>query len=66
MRKKWGKTDYDFMPLTFMLPADRKKLSRYMSRHPDMFWIIKPPNLYCGMGIKVILLILNTLFNKTK
>jgi len=54
MRTKWGKTDYDFMPLTFMLPADRKKLSRYMSRHPDMFWIIKPPNLFCGMGIKVI------------
>ena len=25
-----------------------------MSRHPDSFFIVKPPNLFCGMGIKVI------------
>ena len=54
MRKKFGKADFDFMPLTFILPADKKKISRYMSKHPDSFWIIKPPNLYCGMGIKVV------------
>ena len=54
VRKKFGKTDFDFMPLTFILPADKKKISRHMSKHPDSFWIIKPPNLYCGMGIKVI------------
>ena len=25
-----------------------------MKNHPDHFWIIKPPNLFCGMGIRVI------------
>ena len=54
MRKKFGKTDFNFMPLTFMLPADKKKIVSYMKKHPDQFWIIKPPNLFCGMGIRVI------------
>ena len=25
-----------------------------MARNPDSFFIVKPPNLFCGMGIKVI------------
>ena len=33
---------------------DRKKIARHMKNHPDHFWIIKPPNLFCGMGIRVI------------
>ena len=54
MKKKFGKNEFNFMPLTFMLPADKKKIKRYMDKHPDQFWIVKPPNLFCGMGIRVI------------
>ena len=32
----------------------QKKIVSYMKKHPDQFWIIKPPNLFCGMGIRVI------------
>ena len=32
----------------------RKKIYRHMKNHPDHFWIIKPPNLFCGMGIRVV------------
>jgi len=54
MRKKFGKSDFGYMPLTYILPAERKKIARHMRNHPDHFWIIKPPNLFCGMGIRVI------------
>jgi len=54
MRKKFGKSEFNFMPLTFMLPADRKKIIRYMAKHQEQFWIVKPPNLFCGMGIRVV------------
>jgi len=54
MKKKYGKADFNFMPLTFMLPTDKKKIQRFMAKHPDLFWIVKPPNLFCGMGIRVV------------
>jgi len=54
MRKKFGKKAFDFMPLTYMLPNDKKKIAKHMAMNRDNFWIIKPPNLFCGMGIKVI------------
>ena len=54
MRKKFGKKAFNFMPLTYMLPNDKKKIAKHMAMNQDNFWIIKPPNLFCGMGIKVI------------
>merc|ERR1712038_1405594 len=30
------------------------QLRRRMRKVKNSFWIIKPPNLFCGMGIKVI------------
>jgi len=54
MKKKFGKKEFDFMPLTYMHPADKKKIAKHMATHKDNFWIVKPPNLFCGMGIKVI------------
>lgn len=41
------------MPHTYILPAERDQLRRAM-RKKNSFWIVKPPNLFCGMGIKVI------------
>ena len=32
----------------------RKKIIRYMAKHQEQFWIVKPPNLFCGMGIRVV------------
>ena len=54
MRKKFGKKEFNFMPLTYMLRNDKKKIAKHMAMNRDNFWIIKPPNLFCGMGIKVI------------
>jgi len=54
MRKKFGKKEFNFMPHTYILPNDKKKIAKQMAMNRDRFWIIKPPNLYCGMGIKVI------------
>lgn len=25
-----------------------------MAKHQEQFWIVKPPNLFCGMGIRVV------------
>ena len=42
------------MPQTFILPEERDLLTKKMRRAKKSFWIVKPPNLFCGMGIKVI------------
>ena len=42
------------MPHTYILPGERDQLRRKMRKVKNSFWIIKPPNLFCGMGIKVI------------
>ena len=42
------------MPHTYILPGERDQLRRKMRKVKKSFWIIKPPNLFCGMGIKVI------------
>ena len=54
MRDEFGKDEWSFMPHTYILPGERDVLRRAMKRAKNSFWIIKPPNLFCGMGIKVI------------
>lgn len=54
MAKKFGKKHFKFMPKTYLLPKQKKSLKKVMDSNPDKFWIAKPPNLYCGMGIKVV------------
>ena len=54
MREQFGKEEWSFMPHTYILPGERDVLRRAMRRAKNSFWIIKPPNLFCGMGIKVI------------
>jgi len=54
MREDFGKDEWSYMPHTYILPGERDLLRRAMKRAKNSFWIIKPPNLFCGMGIKVI------------
>ena len=54
MREEFGKDEWSYMPHTYILPGERDLLRRAMKRAKNSFWIIKPPNLFCGMGIKVI------------
>lgn len=53
MRGRFGYDEFSYMPDTFLLPDDRESLKMAMRDEKD-FWIVKPPNLSCGEGIKVI------------
>lgn len=51
-----GKKEFSFMPLTYILPQDVKRLKRLWSQFDqrDTKWIIKPPASARGTGIKVV------------
>ncbi|XP_017885108.2 tubulin polyglutamylase TTLL4 [Ceratina calcarata] len=53
MRKKFGINDFDYMPLTFILPEERENLRKLMQKNGGI-WIVKPPNSCAGSGIKII------------
>ena len=53
MRQTWGDQHWDFHSRTFILPEDREELETVMARE-DKAFIMKPPNWYCGIGIKMI------------
>lgn len=51
-----GKSEFNFMPLTYILPQDIKRLKRLWLRFHERNtkWIIKPPASARGTGIKVV------------
>lgn len=52
---KHGKSEFNFLPRTFCLPADTKLLRKVWERKGGKGrWIVKPPALARGEGIKVI------------
>ena len=53
MRNRWGGAQFDFHSRTFILPEDREELEAEMAGE-DKAFIMKPPNWYCGIGIKMI------------
>ncbi|KZC14544.1 Tubulin polyglutamylase TTLL4 [Dufourea novaeangliae] len=53
MRRKHGSRNFDFMPLTFILPEERDSLRRYMQKNGGI-WILKPPCSCAGCGIKIV------------
>ena len=53
MVEKWGTKEFDFHSKTYVLPEDREDLENVM-RNGDTPFIMKPPNWYCGIGIKMI------------
>ena len=53
MGKKFGKEQFDFHPRTFLLPDDQDQLTKFMEDNKKQM-IMKPPNWFNGMGIKMI------------
>ena len=53
MQKKFGEDQFNFHAKTFVLPGDRGELERAMESGSRAF-IMKPPNWYCGIGIKLV------------
>merc|ERR550519_665223 len=52
---KYGKNEFGFLPRTFCLPADSKLLRKVWERRGGRGrWIVKPPALARGAGIKVV------------
>ena len=53
MVRKFGGSEFGFLPKTYILPDDKDELLKVLenSRKP---MIIKPPNWFCGIGIKLI------------
>ena len=55
LRVKHGKEEFNFLPRTFCLPQDAKLLRKvWEKRGVKAKWIIKPPAMARGTGIKVI------------
>ena len=53
MTLRWGEKRFGFLPRTFVLPEDREQLEQRM-RQSSRPMIVKPPNWFCGIGIKLI------------
>ena len=52
MMQTFGEEHFDFLPKTYNLPEDRDDLKNVMG--DGRVWIVKPPNWFCGIGIKLI------------
>jgi len=53
MRDKFGLEHFDFLPDTYILPKQAEELASKMDEKQS-YWIIKPPNWFCGIGISVV------------
>ena len=54
MQKKFGMSDFDFHPRTFVIPDDFEALKKSLVFSKKDLWIVKPPNLNNGHGIYVM------------
>lgn len=54
-RRRFPK-DFDYCPITYILPADYGRFTCDQSEERDFkqLWIVKPCNMACGKGIKVV------------
>ena len=53
MQQKYGKEYFDFLAQTYVLPEDMEECKAAM-KLSNKVMIVKPPNYYCGIGIKLI------------
>ena len=53
MQKRFGEAQFNFHAKTFVLPGDKEELELAMESGRRAF-IMKPPNWYCGIGIKLV------------
>lgn len=55
LRSRFGKNEISYLPRTFLLPAETKILRKvWQKRGFKAKWIVKPPALARGVGIKVV------------
>ena len=53
MVNQFGEENFGFLPKTFLLPDDREMLVAFMEEFKKPM-IVKPPNWFNGIGIKLI------------
>lgn len=53
MEKYFGK-DFEFTPLSYLLPEEKDLLEEDMENNPDMFYIAKPSKGWGGEGIFLV------------
>ena len=53
MVHQFGEKHFGFLPRTFIVPRDKEELVQVMEEEKRTM-IIKPPNWFCGIGIKLI------------
>ena len=53
MVEHYGTADFNFIPKTFIIDDDKDKLVEFMETFKKPI-IVKPPNWFNGMGIKLI------------
>lgn len=53
MTKRFGTTEFSFIPVSFVLPEDTRKFVRFFNKHRGI-WITKPPAGCSGNGIRVV------------
>ena len=51
--KTFGRNSFGFLPRTYIVPEDREELEEVMKASGKAM-IVKPPNWYCGIGIKLV------------
>ena len=51
--KTFGTKNFGFLPRTYIVPEDKEELVKAM-KDSNKAMIVKPPNWYCGIGIKLI------------
>lgn len=51
MQSLYGLQHFNFVPETYVLPADTRELEEKMMLNPEIIWIVKPPGKSQGKGI---------------
>eukprot|EP00003_Mantamonas_plastica_P024704 TRINITY_DN4659_c0_g1_i2.p1 TRINITY_DN4659_c0_g1~~TRINITY_DN4659_c0_g1_i2.p1 ORF type:complete len:1245 (-),score=465.79 TRINITY_DN4659_c0_g1_i2:266-3967(-) len=54
MQQLHGKKHYNFVPQSYMLPAEQSQFEYHCMRHPNAPWIVKPISSSRGRGIYLI------------
>ena len=54
MKLEFGDGLFDFMPRSYVVPEQKEELEKVMKQPGAKPLIVKPPNWFCGIGIKLI------------
>ena len=54
MKLEHGERIFDFMPRSYVVPEQKEEVEKVMKQPGAKPLIVKPPNWFCGIGIKLI------------